>query len=330
MAETRETEPAALERLRESIGHAIVATIGEPPNDSALVRPHTVLKTSSGKIRRSATRQVYESGDHESGRRAVWVQMMRLVLASVAPEARDLVRRTGDALYAVWWWLAFAFVAAVVWPLVTLVPAPKFARRILRGGARLFLLVTGAGPTVLIPQRMPKDGPLVIVSNHTSYLDSIVLMATLPRDFCFVAKNSLARSIWTGPFLRHLGTLFVERGDPKQGVEDLGAIAERVRSGGRDPVLPRGNPGPYGGSGAIPDRDVLRGDHDPEPGFDRGDPRRAHNLARRLLVSAANADYRSRRPRPAGRGDRMGCDLGVAWRRARRDAAPYGRAGSLR
>ncbi len=94
---------------------------------------------------------------------------------------------------------------------------------------------------------MPKDGPLVIVSNHTSYLDSIVLMATLPRDFCFVAKNSLARSIWTGPFLRHLGTLFVERGDPKQGVEDLGAIAERVRSGGAILFFPEGTLGRMAG-----------------------------------------------------------------------------------
>ena len=247
MAETRETEPAALEKLRDSIGHAIVATIGEPPNDIVLVRPHTVLKTSSGKIRRSATRQLYESGDHESGRRAVWVQMVRLALASIAPEARDWVRRTGDAFYAVWWWLAFSFVAAFVWPLVTLFPAPKFARRILRGGARLFLLVTGAGPTVLNPQRMPKDGPLVIVSNHTSYLDSVVLAATLPRDFAFVAKNSLSRSIWTGPFLRHLGTLFVERDDPKQGVEDLAAIAEQMRSGGAILFFPEGTLGRMAG-----------------------------------------------------------------------------------
>ena len=62
LAETRETGAAEQNALRARIVEATVAVLGEPPDDVVLAPPHTVLKTSSGKIRRAACRELYESG----------------------------------------------------------------------------------------------------------------------------------------------------------------------------------------------------------------------------------------------------------------------------
>jgi acyl-CoA synthetase (AMP-forming)/AMP-acid ligase II len=62
MAETRIAEEYGVERLRSRIVEASLALLDMPPDTVLLVPPHTVPKTSSGKIRRSAARSLYESG----------------------------------------------------------------------------------------------------------------------------------------------------------------------------------------------------------------------------------------------------------------------------
>ena len=93
LAETRETRPKALSDLRDAVRKAVIAAIGEPPDDIVLVPPHVVLKTSSGKVRRRETRALYESGDHLRSRPAPWIQMFRLSLSATLAEVRALFGR---------------------------------------------------------------------------------------------------------------------------------------------------------------------------------------------------------------------------------------------
>jgi acyl-CoA synthetase (AMP-forming)/AMP-acid ligase II/acyl carrier protein len=91
LAETRESDPARREALRSNINELAVSLIGMPPDDVMLARPGTVLKTSSGKIRRAASREVYESGGGP-GTRAVWLQIARLTWSALLPQARRTLR----------------------------------------------------------------------------------------------------------------------------------------------------------------------------------------------------------------------------------------------
>ncbi len=95
LAETRETLPTSMSALRDAVRRAIIAAIGEPPDEIVLVPPHVVLKTSSGKVRRSDTRGLYERGEHLRSRPPPWVQVVRLALAAVRAEARALFGRLG-------------------------------------------------------------------------------------------------------------------------------------------------------------------------------------------------------------------------------------------
>jgi acyl-CoA synthetase (AMP-forming)/AMP-acid ligase II len=62
VAETRLTAAAERQALQADIQSVIEAFAGEPADDVVLATPGTVLKTSSGKLRRAACRAAYEGG----------------------------------------------------------------------------------------------------------------------------------------------------------------------------------------------------------------------------------------------------------------------------
>ena len=71
VAESRERDPGRQEALRRTIRERTGDLLGMPPDEVVVAPPHTVLKTSSGKIRRAASRELYEQGGIGQGRRRV-------------------------------------------------------------------------------------------------------------------------------------------------------------------------------------------------------------------------------------------------------------------
>ena len=90
MAETRKKTAEAQAPLREQINTIASDLVGGPADEVLLVRPNTVLKTSSGKIRRSACRELYEGGMLEQGKVPLWRQVTRLMIGSVPAQLRRL------------------------------------------------------------------------------------------------------------------------------------------------------------------------------------------------------------------------------------------------
>ncbi|MDA1133218.1 MAG: AMP-binding protein, partial [Proteobacteria bacterium] len=239
MAETRETGAEARNEIAQRVQLAVRTLLGEPADEVAMVPPYTVLKTSSGKIRRSACREVYQRGEHAGGRRAVWMQLLRLWIWSLLPEAAAAARRAGQAAYAGWWWACGLLLGIAVVPVTSIVPSRAFCRAWVRAAGRAFLIAVGARPRVTGAEHVPADGPLVIAANHTSYLDGLLILALYPRAVRFVAKNTLRRG-WAGPMLRNLGTLFVDRFDVKQGVDGTAPIRDAVAAGEAVVFFPEG------------------------------------------------------------------------------------------
>ena len=114
LAETRESGPAEHNALRARIVEATVAVLGEPPDEVVLAPPHSVLKTSSGKIRRAACREQYEAGRVGGRGHAGWWQMIRLIFGSLLPQAQRTTRAAIRVLYGLCGWLIFALLAPPV------------------------------------------------------------------------------------------------------------------------------------------------------------------------------------------------------------------------
>jgi len=213
--------------------------LGEPPDDVVLAPPHTVLKTSSGKIRRAACRELYETGRVGAPEHAAWWQVIRLIGGSVLPEAQRAAAAAAHRLHGLYVWLVLAFVVPPAWLLTTLAPSPASAWRVNRLAARLILRLAGIALTVKGVGNLPRV-PCVLVANHASYLDGLVLFASLPSHFSFVAKRELLRQPLARVYLRGLGVQFVERFDARQSVEDAKRLMDPVKAGTSTAVFPEG------------------------------------------------------------------------------------------
>jgi 1-acyl-sn-glycerol-3-phosphate acyltransferase len=128
-------------------------------------------------------------------------------------------------------------IAVVVWPMVLVLPRRDWRHGVVHAAARIFLRLTGATPEITNPQRLPERSA-VLIANHSSYLDAVVISAVVPGPLTFVAKEELARQWVAGPFLKRLGTLFVRRTLAGGGVEDTGQQREAVGAGERIVTFP--------------------------------------------------------------------------------------------
>ena len=231
VAETRESEEPARERLREAIHRTTVDLLGTPPDDVVLAPPGTVPKTSSGKLRRAAARELYLRGRLGRRRAAPAVQLAQLAWSGARPQLTRWRRRAGESLYAAWAWLLFGLFAAPAFLGVCLLPRLSWRRRFARRAGRLMARLAGIRLAVRGLEHLAEARPRVVVANHQSYLDAYVLTAALPPDLAFVAKRELAGNPFARVFLARLGTFLVERFDPQQGSEDAGRALAAVRAG---------------------------------------------------------------------------------------------------
>jgi 1-acyl-sn-glycerol-3-phosphate acyltransferase len=238
LAETRETDAAALAELRRRIEDAVTPLLDAPPDEIVLVPPHAIPKTSSGKLRRAAARELFESGRLLTGPQPLWRQMLRLGVAGVKPQLRRAMRTSSEYLYAAWWWSVIVLAGAFLFVAVLLLPGSNRRWALVRATSRAALWLTGI--RVVVSGSWPREKDVVVVANHASYLDALVLAALIPGEPAFVAKKELERQLFAGTFLRRLGALFVDRADPEGGVEDVNKALAAARGGRRLVFLPEG------------------------------------------------------------------------------------------
>ncbi|MGH8649179.1 MAG: 1-acyl-sn-glycerol-3-phosphate acyltransferase, partial [Burkholderiales bacterium] len=230
LAETRETDGARRETLRSQINDLAVSLIGTPVDDIMLAPPGTVLKTSSGKIRRAASREIYESGG-SAGTRAVWWQVLRLTWSALLPQARRSLRAAADWLYGAYALLLLGLVGSLTWIACAVLPRHPWCWKLSRRAGRLFFALAGAPITVRGLEHVPSGRPCVMVVNHQSYLDGPVIVSALVEPRSFVAKRELLDHWVPRIFLKSIGSAFVDRLDAQRGVEDTGRFAAAARGG---------------------------------------------------------------------------------------------------
>ncbi|MFB3104612.1 MAG: AMP-binding protein, partial [Pseudomonadales bacterium] len=205
VAETHETEPTKLARLHRDILDTTVDILSVPPDDVVLVPPHTIPKTSSGKLRRTTTCQLYKEGRLGHKRTVRW-QIARVIAAGIVPRLRAELRRVGSILYSAYARALFHLLAGLAWIAVLLLPKLPWRWRWVRAEARLLAKLTGNRIVVVGTEQLPRDQAFVLASNHQSYLDSFALAIAIPTPLRFVAKSELLKNVFVRFPLRRLGT----------------------------------------------------------------------------------------------------------------------------
>jgi 1-acyl-sn-glycerol-3-phosphate acyltransferase len=221
VAECRERDESVREELIRRINGQTVDLLGTPPDDVVLAPPHTVLKTSSGKIRRAATRDAYLGGNLGRAGRPPWRQLLRLALAG----GLQRLTRVGDLMHGAYAWTLFLLLMLPAVGGVLVLPTVRQRWRFAAALARLCASLAGIRLEVEGREHLGSK-PTVFVANHASYIDAFILLAVLPGPVSFVAKQELEGQPLVGVVLRRLGTFFVERFDVRQGIEDLRRFGE--------------------------------------------------------------------------------------------------------
>ena len=230
IAETRQVDDKFKHALQKKITAIASDLIGLPPDEVIISPPHTVLKTSSGKIRRSACREVYERGQLDQTQAPLWLQLIRTAMRSLLPVWHRFIQKVSNSLFAGYAWTLFYALACICWLSVVLLPVLTWRWSVMRMIAKALGLFSGTKIRVVGLQNLPDPAtPCIYVANHSSYLDGMVMVAAIPRTFRNIAKAELKESLISRLFLNNMGVEYVERYDKQRGVIDAQRIAEAAQ-----------------------------------------------------------------------------------------------------
>lgn len=113
----------------------------------------------------------------------------------------------------------FLLLSLVILVALFLLPGVERRRALTRAGARTALALMGMRVRLQHADRLP-EGPCVVVANHQSYLDGVVMTAALPARFGFVIKREMDEVPLANLLLRRIGAEFVDRGRTQRGARD--------------------------------------------------------------------------------------------------------------
>lgn len=89
-------------------------------------------------------------------------------------------------------------------------------------------------------ERLPAEGPAILCPNHISFLDSMFLMMTLPRNISFVGKAEYMDSWKTKFIFPALGMIPIDRTGGSKSTAALDAAAEVLQRGELFGIFPEG------------------------------------------------------------------------------------------
>ncbi|MGA8706407.1 MAG: lysophospholipid acyltransferase family protein [Steroidobacteraceae bacterium] len=141
-------------------------------------------------------------------------------------------------LYGLYAWLLFLLLGAAVVPILLLTPSLARRRAVVRSVGRCVLRLIGMRLRVRGLDRI--GTPCVVVANHASYLDGVVLQAVLPPSFSFVIKREMSAVPLAGTLLRRIGAEFVERQNRVRGARDARRLLRNAERGEALVFFPEG------------------------------------------------------------------------------------------
>ena len=240
VAETRERSEAARAKLAAAITAEVDGAVGVPPDTVLMVPPHSIPKTSSGKLRRDRTKQLYQAGACGAPARAAWLQVARLTLKGLGRSIARIARYIPEKIYGAYALLVLSAIMVPAWLIALPIRNRKIVAGLAVGGLRLCFFLMGNPIRVSGRARLAVPGGCMLVSNHASYMDVLVLMAGLGTDFHIVSKSEVRKMPLIGTFLHKLDHFWFVRSDPQERLRQAQQIEQALRQGESVYVFPEG------------------------------------------------------------------------------------------
>lgn len=238
VAETQEQDLQIRNQLAEKITAAVLTAVDITPR-VVLAPPRSIPKTSSGKLQRSACKQDYLNNQLTTAKSPPWRQLSKIFLASKAAQLYRAAATVGKFFYTVYLGILTLVTLLPLWVMVMFCSF-KIGFRWSRAWARFMLKCGFCRMTVVGELPDIAFQPMIMVSNHASYLDALVLLAVLPPGTAFIAKKELLKIPVISTFLKKLHCVLVDRWDFAQSLEDSQQIEQVLGQARSIIIFPEG------------------------------------------------------------------------------------------
>jgi 1-acyl-sn-glycerol-3-phosphate acyltransferase len=244
VAEAPERDAARRAAIAAVVTEKVLQGLGLPPDRVEIIPPGSIPKTSSGKLRREETKNLYLAGTLSEERSPAWLQIARLgaggALRSAGQAVVAGIRRGLEVLYGVYFSVVFLLWIVPTWILVQFIKDHREAGRFTSAALKVLFALIGCRVTVIGKEYMETPGAKIFASNHTSYFDVVALMLGLGVPYRFVAKMEVSRMPFIGTFLQQMGHLKFDRTDANSRLRQAEEMEELLRQGDSVFVFPEG------------------------------------------------------------------------------------------
>jgi 1-acyl-sn-glycerol-3-phosphate acyltransferase len=142
-------------------------------------------------------------------------------------------------IYGLYVWLSMAILGCFTLLLLLPLPGLHQRRRLTKFFAGFLLRMVGIRVELQHASLLPST-PCVVVANHSSYIDGVVMKAALPAHYSFVIKKEMVKVPLAGLLLRRIGALFVDRTNRHAGAVDARRILRGAQTGQSMVFFPEG------------------------------------------------------------------------------------------
>ena len=145
-------------------------------------------------------------------------------------QSAGFVTRLREIVFGLWGWTAFSLCVLFALAVAVLVPGRTLRGWLLAGTSRAVFVLSGTSVTVRGLDNLP-EGHCIVVANHASYLDGVLLKGYLPARFSFVIKGEMRNIPIVHFLLRRAGSKFVERFEAVGSSRDARQIVKAAKGG---------------------------------------------------------------------------------------------------
>lgn len=151
------------------------------------------------------------------------------------------IRRMGGWAYGCYAWVVFVLGMLVFGGLIVLVRKPARARPLVYVATRILFRLAAIPISVRGLEKLP-DVPHLLLVNHTSFVDGLVLSALLPPrpGYAFIARQQYSSQALLWPLFSTLGMIVLRPATPAHMSSNVVVLCDALRQGERLIVFPEG------------------------------------------------------------------------------------------
>lgn len=106
--------------------------------------------------------------------------------------------------------------------------------------ARIMFYASGSRIKITGRENIPKNKPVIFVSNHQGHMDSVVILSFIKKPKGFISIKEFERLPIVGTWMTYMGSVFIDRGNLRQTFMTINKAADNLNRGQSMVVFPEG------------------------------------------------------------------------------------------